>query len=115
MKPRRPRADGKAALPPEGGYVFGFLKVKSMEVGEGDEHAHLVAHRRDLIPKDGHFPPDRRRSRQQLSRRVGPYPRFKLRACSPSLEIGGAGLRQKLGAAEQKTVKNDCVSVTIRG
>ena len=55
MKPRRPRADEKPALPPEGGYVFGFLKVKPMEVGEGEEHAHLVAPGRDLIPRGDLF------------------------------------------------------------
>src|ERR1039458_9620889 len=54
MKPRRPRNDERTALPPEGGYVFGFLKVKSMEVGVGEEHAHLVAHRSDLIAMNGH-------------------------------------------------------------
>ena len=29
--------------------------MKSMEVGEGEEHAHLVARGSDLIPKEGYF------------------------------------------------------------
>jgi hypothetical protein len=35
-----------------------------MEAGEGDEHAHLLAYRSDLIPRDGQFLPDRCRPRQ---------------------------------------------------
>ena len=72
-----------------------------MEVGEGEEHAHLVARESDLIARRDLFSQTGAERARALVERwfLSAVLTASLLACSLSLEIGGAGLPQQFGSA----------------
>ena len=78
-----------------------ILKVKSMEVGEGEEHAHLVAHRSDFIARRDVF------SQPGADRASALVERWKLSSCAGAVQPLSISWRdQKSGPTHEQMANN---------